>query len=132
MKAGPRKGQIRGRPRERPSSDRRAARATAASPGRTSSIVPCPLAGCVAAEDPPGTGSTRAASSSPTLRSGLLTARFPTHPYAARELRAEGMGAAGDLDHQWPAERLPAPDEQAIAGLDLALGQEAQHRCIAV
>src|SRR5436190_23951233 len=120
MNAGPRNGQIFGTPRVRPSSEARAARATAASPGRTSSTVPSPFAGCVGPEEAPRTGSTRATSSSPTLRSGLLTACLPAHPHAAGELRAEGVRPTSDLDHQWASERFTFGDQKPVAGLNLA------------
>src|SRR4051794_22959779 len=132
MNAGPRNGQIFGTPRERPSSEARAARATAASPGRTSSTVPSPFAGSVDPEDVPGTGSTRATSSSPILRSGLFMLRLPANPHAAGELRPEGVSPAGDLDHQRSSERLPSGELEPIAGLDLALGEVPEHRRVAV
>src|SRR6476659_127239 len=130
MKAGPRKGQIRGKPRLRSSSEARAARATAASPGRTASTVSFPFA-CPAAA-PPGAGSTRPTCSSPTWRSGLFTGRLPVHPHALGELRSQRMRVAGDLDHQGTAEWLPGAEQEPVAGLNLTFSQVAQHRRVAV
>src|SRR3954468_5326973 len=129
MKAGPRNGQIRGTPRVFPSSEARAARATAASPGRTLS-TPSPFTGCVA--EPPGAGSIRSVLCSPTLRSGLFIGRLPADPHAARQLRAERMRPSGDLDHQRATERLAGIDQQAVSRLDLVLREVAQHRPVSI
>src|SRR4051812_12660209 len=130
MKAGPRKGQIRGKPRLRPSSEARAARATAASPGRAASTVSFPFA-CPAGA-PPGAGSTRPTCSSSTRRSGLFIGSLPVHSHALGELRSQRMRLAADLDHQRTAERLPRADQEPVAWLNLTLSQVAQHRRVAV
>src|SRR5262245_26987181 len=132
MKAGPRNGQTRRKPRVRPSREARAALATAASPGSAPSTAVAPFPVRPAPALSRGTGSTRPVSSSVTLRSGLFTARPPADSHALGELRPEWMRPAGDLDHDRAAERFSTLDPEAIAGLNLALRQVAQHRCVAV
>ena len=97
MNAGPRNGQSAPKPAARPSSERRAARATAASPGRTSSTPRPSAVGGAAAAEPrrscriarfmaPPAGSTRifSASSPPE---GVLFARRPRRRRPAERLR---------------------------------------------
>src|SRR4051794_35004922 len=126
MNAGPRNGQIRVSPRVSPSSERRAARLTAASPGSTSSgstssLPPRLSPGAGGPESSPGRGSTSPTSSSAT-----------TDPHALGELGAERVGAIADLDDHGPAEWLSALDHKTGARLDRAVGEISQHRCIAV
>src|SRR5919204_4428906 len=129
MNAGPRNGHSRGSPRVRPSREALAARATAASPGRALSTAPFPFEGPPAA---PGTGTTTSGARSVTSSSGLYIAGLPPDPHALGEPRPEWVRGARDLDHQRPAERLPRLQQQAVARLDLALGQVAEHRGVAV
>src|SRR5262245_62958619 len=137
MKAGPRNGQIRGIPRARPSRDSRAARATAASPGRAPSTAPLPFTGAVSAGR--CRGSSVSSSRSPVRSSDLFTspprsliARASLDSHALRQLSAERMDAAADLHHHGTTERLPALHVQLGAGLDLTVGQVTQHRRVAV
>src|SRR5262245_57622227 len=106
MKAGPRNGQIREKPRVRPSREARAALATAASPGRAPSTAVSPFPVRPAPALSRGTGSTRPVSSSVTLRSGLFIALPPAHSHALGELWPEWMCPAVYLDHDRAAERF--------------------------
>src|SRR4051812_32014169 len=126
MKAGPRNGQMRARPVAWPSSERRAARLTAASPGstfsgRTSAEPPRPFPDSGGAESSPGSGSTRPTSSSGTA-----------DPHALRELRSERVRLLPDLDHHRTAEWLAPPHHDGRARLNRALGQIAEHRRVPV
>src|SRR3954453_5498559 len=150
MKAGPRNGQMRMIPRVCPSSDRRAARLTAASPGRTSSgstfsEPPRLSLGPGGPESSPGIGSARP-TSSPASSCSLIdrpavdpppppapVAHSPPRlstpaPHALLNLSAQRMGGAADLDDQRPAERLAALHHQTGSPLGRGLRGGAAER----
>ena len=125
MNAGPRKGQRREKPRACPSSERRAARATAASPGSTASTSGCPF----------GRGRRR-------LGSGLRTSVFSSSLNAPLPERLTRIAAASRLPsacsrpatstNSGPSNGSRRAQDELAPGPDPALVEVAQHLGVAV